>query len=97
MSADTYEVDRESFDTAMKDIRWALTVCFQCFGEVERSINDLAMIRDFGNLSPELAEKIRAATPKHPTGSQDTVSDIADAFAWMEILRRAVEAPAKPA
>lgn len=85
---DVYEVDRETFDSALRDIRYALALCFACYGKVERCGNDLGVIAEFEGLGAEVVEKIKKATPRHPTGSQDTVGDIAQAFHWLETLDR---------
>lgn len=85
---DLYEVDRESFDAALRDIRHALTVCFASYGEAERCRNDLNVLADFGGLDADVVQKIKGATPRHPTGSANTVGRIATAFHWIEMLDR---------
>lgn len=64
---------------ALKAIRRALITGLDSFGEIERVLEYVATYKSLGREVPE------EVIPTHPTGLNDTISDFASAFRYLEI------------
>lgn len=75
INEETVTLDRE----AVAAIRRALIVGLSSYGEVERLCNSARAMENLGQPVPE------TFIPMHPTGSDETIGQFADALAYLSI------------